>query len=118
MWIRLPRGRAGRSVIPTLVLVLLCPAALAVSQGEVDSLNRQCEAAREKQLAPIRAQKTQTCIEQKIRAPDHCERFYTTYGNTSMVGGMRRQGLYYDLPECLAFLDAQAVLQSSRSRSK
>ena len=118
MCIRLLWGRFGRRLFSTLVLAQLSTGALAVSQAEVDSLNGQCEDAREKQLAPIRAQKTQSCIEQKTRAPDHCERFYATYGNTSMVGGMRRQGLYYDLPECLAFLDAQTALQASRSRSR
>ena len=107
--------RPGRSLCSTLLLVLLSPAALAVSQSEVDSLNARCEAEREKRLAPIREQKTQSCITQQIRQPDHCRRYYTTYGNTSIIGGLRRQGMFYDIPQCQEYLDARAALQASRS---
>lgn len=113
----LDQRRASLSCRALSVLVLLMaitPAAMAVSRAEVDKLSRQCEAARTKELTPLRAEKTQECIEQKIRAPDHCQRYYTTYGNTSMTGGLRKQGMYYDLPECQAFMKAQQAFQSGR----
>lgn len=102
----------------TVLLSLLSPSAVAGSQAEVDRLSVRCEDAREQQLAPIRKQKTRSCKEQQIRAPDHCERYYTTYGNTSITGGVRRAGMFYDLPECVAYLDAREALQSGRSRNK
>ncbi|MEH6584173.1 MAG: hypothetical protein V7754_19740 [Halioglobus sp.] len=98
-------------------LAVFSSQAFAASKAELDSMSARCEAAREQKLIPVREQKTRSCIEQKIRAPDHCQRYYTTYGNTSIVGGMRRQGMFYDLPECQSFLDAQAASQAGRSRN-
>ena len=107
----------SRKACALVFLAFISPVALAISAADVERMNAQCESAREKQLAPIREQKTRSCIEQRIRAPDHCERYYTTYGNTSIVGNMRRQGMFYDLPECKAYLDARDALQASRSRN-
>ncbi|MEH6569740.1 MAG: hypothetical protein V7709_11720 [Halioglobus sp.] len=106
----------ARKLCAPVLLTLLSCAAMAVSQSEVDGLNAQCEAARAESLAPIRAQRVQSCIEQKIRQPDHCERYYSTYGNTTVQGSRRIGGMFYDLPQCQAYLEAREALQASRSR--
>jgi hypothetical protein len=103
-------------VVVVSLLSLLASPVFAASQAEVDRLARQCESAREKTLVPVRAEKIRVCIDQKERAPDHCERYYQTYGNTSMVGSRRVEGMFYDLPECQAYLEAQETLQGGRSR--
>ena len=112
--INLPTG--VQRLLAAILLVVASCAAMAVSQSEVDQLNVQCEAAREEALTPIRAQKVQSCIEQKIRQPDHCQRYYTTYGNTTVQGRRRVGGMFYDLPQCVAYLEAREALQASRSR--
>jgi hypothetical protein len=104
----------GRVLYMGLLLMVFTPLALAVSRGEVDKLSRQCETAREQKLTPLRAEKTRDCVEQKIRAPDHCRRYFSTYGNNSMSGGLRKQGMFYDLPECRAYLEADQALQSGK----
>ncbi len=106
-------------------IVLLCTLVSqpALSQGrppsdaEVRKLQDECEARRAEELAPIRARKTQACIEQQLRAPDHCERYYTTYGNVSPgPSGAPQSGYFYDLPECQRWLEAREALRASRSR--
>ncbi len=90
----------------------------ALDDAEVRKLSEKCEAAREEALAPMRAQRTQRCIEQQLRAPDHCERFYRTYGNVSVIGAqVPTAGYFYDLPECVEWLDARERLRASRSRN-
>lgn len=101
-----------------LLLVLLAPTrALALSDSEVDSLSSECEAARQVALEPIRERRTQACIEQQLRSPEHCERYYKTYGNVSPgPSGAPNPGIFYDLPECVTWLDAREALRESRSR--
>ena len=66
--------------------------------SEQAKLDSACEAAREKNLAPMRAGFIEECVEKKQR-PDRaaCERFYADFGNQSG----RRAPLFYDLPECV-----------------
>ena len=87
------------------------------TDAEVKKLQQQCEARRSEELAPIRAQKTQACIEQQLMNPGHCERYYTTYGNaTAGPGRSISQGYFYDLPECQRWIEAREALRVSRSR--
>lgn len=88
----------------------------AVSQSEVDKLSKKCESLRQKELEPIRAQKTQTCIEQQLRSKGHCERYYTTYGNVGASSMGPTAGMFYDLPECQSWIQAKEQLRMSHSR--
>ena len=107
--------RAHRLVL--LPVCLLSLSAAALDDEDVRQLQKQCEAARSEALAPIREQKTQACIEQQLRAPDHCRRYYTTYGNVAPgPSGAPQHGYFYDLPECTAWLEAREQLRASRSR--
>lgn len=110
---------AGRwSLMPFLLLALLsAPGSLALNDSDVRKLSEECEAAREVALAPIREQRTEACIEQQLRSPGHCERYYSTYGNASAVGSFLQPGYFYDLPECVEWMNARDSLKASRSRS-
>lgn len=89
-----------------------------LDDNDVERLSEECEAARQVPLAPIREQRTQTCIEQQLRSPDHCRRYYSTYGNVSAGPAQApRPGYYYDLPECVKWLHARNELRASRSRN-
>ena len=89
----------------------------ALDDNDVKKLSEECEAARQVALAPIREQRTQACIEQQLRSPDHCRRYYSTYGNVAAgPAQVPRSGYYYDLPECVQWLDAREELRATRSR--
>ena len=109
--------RLKRLCVFSLVSLLVPVAALALNDAEVRKMQEVCEQKRQEALAPIRERKTQACIEQQLRTPDHCERYYTTYGNVAPgPSGAPQQGYFYDLPECQAWLEAREALRVSRSR--
>ena len=100
-----------------LLAALTAAPALALDDEDVRELQKVCEEKRQVALAPIREQKAQACIEQQLRKPDHCKRYYRTYGNvTPGPSGAPQQGYFYDLPECQAWLEAREALRVSRSR--
>ena len=70
-------------------------------QAKLDAV---CEQAREKQLAPMRAQFVDECVQNKEQ-PDRkaCETFYADFGAQSG----RRAPLFYDLPECVEAFEYQ-----------
>lgn len=81
---------------------LLCTSFVAGSSGNRQStqaqLDAECEAARERKLAPERARYVDECVRNKIRdGREACERFYVDHGARSGD----RAPLYYDLPECV-----------------
>ena len=106
----------GRRLLVPLICLLASLPVLATTDAEVKKLQQQCEAARQKSLAPIRAQRTQACIDQQLRSKDHCERYYTTYGNvTPGPSGAPQGGYFYDLPECKAWQKARDAQRESRN---
>jgi hypothetical protein len=110
-------NNSGVCLMISLVCLLAGTPALAVTDADVKKLQQQCESVRAEALAPIRAQRTQDCIDQQLRSKDHCERYYTTYGNVAPgPSGAPQQGYFYNLPECKAWLEARDALQASRSR--
>jgi len=80
-----------------LSTIVAQPAIAGWDEKTQASLDAACEAAREKNLAPMRADFIEECVEKKQR-PDRaaCERFYADFGNQAG----NRAPLFYDLPEC------------------
>ncbi len=65
------------------------------TQAQIDA---ECEAARERKLAPDRAKYIEECVRDKVKdSREACVRFYSDYGGRSG----NRAPLYYDLPECV-----------------
>jgi len=87
---------------------LLLPQLSALAQSEAElkryaDLDRQCEAQREKKLAPLRAKKIDACVKEEKRSPAECEDEFGSFGNTrGKSGGGAISGMFYDLPECVA----------------
>jgi len=107
----------GSAVLLALCSITVTAQGRTPTEVEVSKLDQQCEAKRQEKLAPIRAQKTQTCIEQQLRSEGHCERYYTTYGNVSPgPSGAPQQGYFYDLPECQRWLEAREARRVAHSR--
>jgi len=62
-------------------------------------LDAECEAARERKLAPEREKYIEECVRDKVKdSREECERFYSDYGAQSG----NRAPLYYDVPECVS----------------
>ena len=98
-----------------LLMLVLPLGAAAQSEAELKhyaDLDRQCEAARAKKLAPLRAKKIDACVNQDKRPRAECEDEFANYGNThARTSGGAVGGLFYDLPECVA---AQAARNEYR----
>ena len=72
----------------------------------VADLDRRCEDAREKLIAPLREAEIAKCNQQEDTDPARCERFYVDYGD----GGRTASGgtfppMFHDLPECVDALE-------------
>jgi hypothetical protein len=91
-----------------LLLALICATTAALAQSEAElkryaELDRSCEAAREKKLAPLRAEKIEACVKEQKRSRADCQAEFESFGNTrAKAGGGAIGGMFYDLPECLA----------------
>lgn len=110
------RSKCAWILFASLGGVLLATTGLALTDADVDQLGKECEAARQVALAPIREQRTQACIDQQLRSKEHCERYYATYGNVAPSSTGAPVGYFYDLPECKEWLAARDTLRVSRSR--
>ena len=85
-----------------LLLIVLCTVthSMAASEERIQrqqQLDAACEAARERQLMPLRKQYIEECIRQGMGNRMWCEWFYHDYGDTTG----RRAALFYDLPACI-----------------
>lgn len=83
----------------TLALFLAASASAIADQGDAEKqaeLDRRCEAARDKALAPIRDDIYQECLEKKRGDEAYCRRDADGY-NGDRIGGAPR---FYELPEC------------------
>ena len=89
------------SLVYVLPLLLL-PPSLTVGDDRTTRqayLDSECEAARERKLAPERTKYIEECVRNKNRdSREDCERFYSDYGARSG----NRAPLYYDFPECVS----------------
>jgi len=82
-----------------------------VTQEEVEKLRQQCEAAREKHLAPLRKAAIEECISQKVKTPEECEKFYADFGESGITqGGSFRQRQFHNIPECQPYYEAEKKL--------
>jgi hypothetical protein len=108
------------------IIVLIYSLALPVisEASSLQALERQCETARERQIAPLRQDAINQCMADRASgnrgsrnsrdAREYCERFYADFGQggRTQSGGFR-QRMFHDIPECQAFYDAE---RASRRR--
>lgn len=76
-------------------------------QKQLVELDRVCEAAREKRLAPMRAERIERCVKNGGRTQESCTEEFAHWGNTQKLATGARAGLFYDLPECIAADEAR-----------
>ena len=104
---------AARMVFSRLLLAVmlnlwLIQPALAAREPDRDTmqaeLDEACEIARERKLAPLRAEFVEECVrERQLSSRRECETFYADYGAQSG----NRAPLFYDLPECVEAFEYQ-----------
>ena len=71
----------------------------ALSLAELDRL---CEDARERAIAPLRAAEIEECKASRRNDPAFCERFYADFGDAGRTAsGTIRPRMFDDLPECV-----------------
>lgn len=98
--------KTSHILLSLLFLIIISSDALAdrardQKQAKLDAV---CEQAREKQLAPMRAQFVEECVQNKEQSDRKaCETFYADFGAQSG----RRAPLFYDLPECVEAFEYQ-----------
>ncbi|MGW8370455.1 MAG: DUF4124 domain-containing protein [Gammaproteobacteria bacterium] len=75
------------------------------SQLSLEALDQQCEAARERAIAPLRAEAIAECKTSGRNDPTYCERFYADFGDGGRTAtGAMRPRMFDDLPECVTAL--------------
>jgi len=96
------------SHIIMIVLIFIVTSVDAVADRNRDQeqarLDAVCEQAREKKLAPMRAQFVEECVQnEQQRDRKACENFYADFGAQSG----NRAPLFFDLPECVEAFEYQ-----------
>ena len=93
-----------QSVLLLLLLFLLFSSianAEIITRDDRQKLMNQCDQAREKLLAPERAQAVKWCIERRSRSKAYCKQYHRGYGERRYrPNGTWETALYMDLPIC------------------
>jgi hypothetical protein len=111
-----------RPLIAVALLVSIVAAAAPPAQAQteaemkrLDELDRVCEQARSKKLAPLRAERIERCVAETRgkgeadarRVREQCEREFANFGDTQQTRTGANAGMFYDLPECVAAFEAR-----------
>jgi hypothetical protein len=99
---------------------LLAVSALAreITAEQVPALMEECQHQRQLEIAPMKAQAIDDCINVKGKDRDYCERYYATFGQgSSTASGTRRAGMSWNLPVCQDALAAQRYFRMNPSRT-
>ncbi len=83
---------------------LLLPGTLygeSISRDDLPGMSAECERQRQEQIAPLREEAIQECVDVKRGDREFCERYNRDFGEaTPLAGGGMRPGLFYELPVC------------------
>ena len=94
------------------------PQPVAASSMSLEELDRRCEEARQRTIAPLRKAEIEKCQQDKRNDPGYCERFYKDYGEGGRtLHGTQRPRMFDDLPECVEALNERNV-RSRGTREK
>jgi len=108
-----PRRRGVRPqafCVFTLALLLASPlVAWGDPAREVAALEAKCAQDREAKIKPLREAQIAKCKTDARNDPEHCEHFWSDYGN----GGRRRPRLFDNLPSCVAAANARKALHAA-----
>jgi len=73
-----------------------------ISTMSLAELDRRCDDARERKIAPLREAEIAKCKQDKRNDPAWCERFNADFGDAGRtISGTMRPRMFDDLPECV-----------------
>ena len=107
------------------ICLIVINSSVYATKSELQKLEKRCEDAREKKIAPLRQNAIEECIAKdrnmnkakKKEAKERCERHYIDYGAAvryKNVGGKER--MFNDLPVCLEFYEAERKYKAKSLR--
>ena len=98
-----PEVSESDSTLPTPTVPTSAAANEPVSAMSLKELDRICEDARERKIAPLRAAAIEECQMTSQRDdPEYCGRFYATFGEAvRLSNGATRPRMFNELPECV-----------------
>ena len=77
-----------------------------ITEMSLTDLDRRCEAAREKIIAPLRKAEIEKCIQTETGDQGWCETFWADYGDSQRTrSGVFIPRQFNDIPECTEALD-------------
>ena len=104
-----------------LALMLTLAAGLpALSQAaSLQELEQRCQQAREAKIAPLREAAIRECstAQRSSRSLADCQRIHANFGQGGgVIGGGVRPPMFIELPECVAYFEAQDQQNRGSSR--
>lgn len=100
------RKSAQPEVVPIEPAPVAATPDVDITTMSLEALDRRCEEARERKIAPLRAAEIAKCKDEGDKDPAWCERFYADYGAGGRnVNDTYRPPMFHDLPECLDALE-------------
>lgn len=95
-----------RHIAFTLPLLFSCGTS-AAGETTTQEMRANCEAERQKLLAPLREQEIQKCLKER-NSKEYCDRFYADFGESGRTAsGGFRQRMFDDIPECVIAREAE-----------
>ena len=87
-----------------------------ITQDEARQLMDECQIQRAENIAPLREQAIEDCVNVRGRDREHCERFNRTFGNARRRGnGTMIPGMFWDLPVCEQAVAAERYFRMNPS---
>lgn len=114
-------GVLHRQFLVGLASVMLIGAVFAeeVTREDALAMMEECQKQREVNIAPLREQAIEDCVNDRRRDREHCESFNRTFGNARPRGnGTMIPGMFWELPVCERAVAAERYFRmnpSSRS---
>ena len=85
-----------------------------IARGDVDALMAECQTQRQANIAPLREEAIEHCIENRRNDREYCERYNRNYGERTQGGTQR--GLFWHLPACEKAVAAERYFRMNPGR--
>jgi hypothetical protein len=103
----------NRFPMSVMVAMLVTCSAASADEASVQTMEKECETAREVKLKPLREAEIARCKAEPRSDPAYCERYWSDYGHaTRNPNGTMQPRMFDDLPECVAAEEARRKLRS------
>jgi hypothetical protein len=92
--------KSRQQVLAATALVLFSSLGLCedITRQQAAELMQECRAQRQQNIAPLKQQAIDDCVNKQLLVEETCERFNRNFGERSPTGNMR--AMFWDLPVC------------------